>query len=301
MQRLLTWLQPALALAGLLGAAASGLPYVAGFGHHPYNCWAQVLPCIVYSKADLPAGILAVGLSLVLLGAFTAVAILHVLEKRRLFLYFLLVIAAVYWVFFIVVGGGFFVVAYQISAGCVIVACLAAVTRQLGATRFPIVPALIVVGSSVPIWVISGYAALSLAPCMPFLFPICVPQIQPAPPDARDSLVYAIPTPEDAAGNSIGFDHFTADELNRIHQGSRLRPLRFVNANTPSTRADIVSVNPIDYFTWGAVALSTSRRCYAIVVVHGRFYYGVLPAGSECVGSSATPATVTATTWPAAS
>jgi len=81
-----------------------------------------------------------------------------------------------------------------------------------------------------------------------------------------------------------------------------------VTADTPSTRLDIVSVNPIDRFTWGAVALSSSSRCDAILIVYdpaiARFhvpqnYFSVLPAGSACVGSAATPATVTGRLWSA--
>jgi hypothetical protein len=301
MHTLLKWLEPVLAVGGLTAAAFGGLPYLAGYGHHPYNCLAQVLPCVVYSKPDFAAGIVAVALSLVLLGAFTAVAILDVLEKRRLFLYVLLAIAATYWVALIVVAGGFFVEPYQISADCLVVACLAAVIRRLGRNRSAVKPASIAVGSSVGIWCISGFAAWSLAPCL-FAFFACIPQIHPLPPDAWNSLEYAVPTAYDSSGNFIGFDRFTADELNRIHQGSRLRSLHFVNADTPSTGPAIVSVNSIDRFTWAAVALSTGGRCYSILVSYGRLLdrYGVLPAGSPCVGSAATPATVTATAWPAA-
>jgi hypothetical protein len=303
MQKFLTWLEPAFAVAGLLAAAASGLSYIADYGHHDYACWGQLLPCIINTKADISAGIPGVWLSLGLLAGFTTVAVLHALDQRRLFLYALLVIGAAYLVAFIVVEGGFFVDAYQISAVCVMVACLAAITRQLGARRLRIKPALLAVSSLVVLWFFSGLGAFALAPRNLFW-----PLIPSEPPDAQDSLTFAVPNGWDASGTFIGFDRFTADELNRIHQGSKLRPLRFVTADTPSTRLDIVSVNPIDRFTWGAVALSSSGRCDAILIVYdpaiARFhvpqnYFSVLPAGSACGGSAATAATVTGRQWSA--
>jgi len=157
------------------------------------------------------------------------------------------------------------------------------------------------VSSLVVLWLFSGVGAFALAPRDLFW-----PLIPSEPPDAQDSLRFAVPAGWDASGTFIGFDRFTADELNRIHQGSKLRPLRFVTAGTPSTRLDTVSVNPIDRFTWGAVALSSSGRCDAILIVYdpaiARFhvpqnYFSVLPTGSACVGSAATPATVTGRTW----
>ncbi|TMD68703.1 MAG: hypothetical protein E6I84_01035 [Chloroflexi bacterium] len=262
MQKFMTWLEPASAVAGLLAAAAGGLPYLADYGHHEYACWGQLLPCIINTKADIPAGVPGIWLSLGLLAGFTTVAFLHALQLRRLFHYALLVIGAAYLVAFIVVEGGFFVAAYQISAVCVMVACLAAITRQIGVRRLRIKRAGLAVSSLVVLWLFSGVGAFALAPRDLFW-----PLIPSEPPDAQDSLRFAVPTGWDASGTFIGFDRFTADELNRIHQGSKLRPLRFVTAGTPSTRLDIVSVNPIDRCTWGAVALSSSGRCDAILTV----------------------------------
>ena len=40
------------------------------------------------------------------------------------------------------------------------------------------------------------------------------------PPGAESSLEHSVPAPDDGKGRFLGYDRFTADELNRIHQGS---------------------------------------------------------------------------------
>jgi len=185
----------------------------------------------------------------------------------------------------------------RISAVCVLVSCLVAITRQVGPKRKPFAPAFVALCSLAALWFFGGIMAFSQAPGQGFLR-----AIPSSPPDAEDTLSYAEPKAWNAKGNFIGFDRFTAEELNRIHQGRQLRPLHFVNAETPSTGLDIVSVNAIDRFTWGAAVLSSDGRCDAVLLVYDARWaffrtpdehFTVLPAGTACVGSAATPATVT--------
>jgi hypothetical protein len=120
-------------------------------------------------------------------------------------------------------------------------------------------------------------------------------------PYAVTALQRSVPDPWTPSGEFLGMSHFTAAELNRIHQGAGWGPIKFVDANTPSSRPDEVSVNPTDYYTWGAAAKSArDRRCYIIVFVfertnpkHGGTRYGRLPKGSRCVGSAAIPTMAT--------
>lgn len=124
-------------------------------------------------------------------------------------------------------------------------------------------------------------------------------------PGATSSLLYALPTPSES-GIFDGYDMFTSGELNRRQHGHDFRQIRYVDATEASTGPGVVSVNPIDRFTWGAAALSDQdQRCYAILVEadrsqpqYGTTRYGRLPEGSPCVGSSATPATVGSNDWP---
>jgi hypothetical protein len=121
------------------------------------------------------------------------------------------------------------------------------------------------------------------------------------PPYAESALQWAVPNPWMSDGRYIGMTHFTAAELNRIHQGSKWGPINFVDADVPSTRPDQISVNAIDDNTWGAAAYSVrAKRCYLIVTVgdrtdhrYGSTFYGRLPAGATCVGLAATPANAT--------
>ena len=53
--------------------------------------------------------------------------------------------------------------------------------------------------------------------------------------------------------------------------GSGWGRITYVSANVPSTRPDLVSVNPIDDYTWGAAARSVrDGRCHVIVIVSDR-------------------------------
>jgi hypothetical protein len=66
----------------------------------------------------------------------------------------------------------------------------------------------------------------------------------------------------------------------------------------------MVSVNPIDQYTWGAAAYSVRmNRCYLILTAldpsnpkHGNTFYGRLAQGAHCVGLAATRQTVTSPT-----
>ena len=76
--------------------------------------------------------------------------------------------------------------------------------------------------------------------------------------------------------------------------------------DVPSTGPDVVSVNVVDDFTWGAAALSDQTdRCYVIVTAidrdmpqFGGTRHGWLPKGEACLGASAVPARVTSSDWP---
>ena len=98
-----------------------------------------------------------------------------------------------------------------------------------------------------------------------------------------------------------GLTHFTAAELNRTHHGAEWGPITYVGADTPSTRPDMVSVNPIDDYTWGAAAHSVRDGwCYLILMLddrtnpnYGSTHYGRLSPGARCVGSAVTAQTAT--------
>lgn len=125
-------------------------------------------------------------------------------------------------------------------------------------------------------------------------------------PGAQSSLEIASPDPWLPSGAFGGYTRFTADELNRIKQGHDLRSIRHVPADQASTGPSVVSVNPIDDFTWGAAALSDETgRCYLTLVAHehqrpefGGTYYGWLAKNEPCVGAKAVPDRVTSSDWP---
>ncbi|HET7486892.1 MAG TPA: hypothetical protein VFJ85_03125 [Acidimicrobiales bacterium] len=101
-----------------------------------------------------------------------------------------------------------------------------------------------------------------------------------------------------SAGRYMGYERFTADELNR-RPPRESTGLRFVGPDRPSTEPAVVSVHPIDHYTWGA-ASGGGGECVVLVSVdqpddpqYGTTRYGVLPAGTPCTGSNATTATAT--------
>ncbi|HKA11229.1 MAG TPA: hypothetical protein VKI99_12255 [Candidatus Dormibacteraeota bacterium] len=124
------------------------------------------------------------------------------------------------------------------------------------------------------------------------------------PPYAESALQWATPDPREQRDPSAGLVEFTAARLQQLKHGSGWGPIDYVPADVPSTRPHIVSVNPIDKYTWGAAAYSVrAGRCYLILVAedprnpeYGATYYGRLPARESCVGSAATRASVTSTT-----
>ena len=301
MKKLILWVEPVTAAAALVLAGAAGLPYLAGYGHHHYACWGPILPCIVNSKADLPAGVVTVAVSLAILAGLTVLAALHTRLRRRLLLWLLLVVAAVYWLGFVLVEAGIFVLPYALSGACVLATCAAAIAVKVPLQGLRLRHWLVLLGGSILLWFVTSLASAVLAD------PIGLgPGIASGPPDAQDSLLFAMPSGRDSAGAYVGLDRFTAAELNRIHEGVELRPLRFISADMSSTGPDVVSVNPIDRYTWAAVALSSRGICYAILSVddranpnYGSTYFGRLPHAAACVGSAASPATVTGREWPA--
>jgi hypothetical protein len=116
-------------------------------------------------------------------------------------------------------------------------------------------------------------------------------------PSAESALLWAAPNPWDASGRFTSLRHFSAAELNHLHAGDQLGPIRFVAADVASTRPDVVSVNPIDDATWGAASYSVrAHRCYLMLVVaepghpaSTSVLFGRLPDGAACVGLAATP------------
>ena len=125
-------------------------------------------------------------------------------------------------------------------------------------------------------------------------------------PGAQSSLWAAWPTARDDSGRFLGYSRFDATELNRIQQGRELRAIRYVGPDVPSTGPDVVSVNVVDDFTWGAAALSDENgHCYLMLHVTDRerpelepAFFERLPRGEPCLGASAVPERVRASDWP---
>ena len=112
-----------------------------------------------------------------------------------------------------------------------------------------------------------------------------------------NALLWSLP----AASDLAGLDTATAQELDRRNQGRDINDrLRFVDARTPSSGNLVVSVNPIDRFTWSATALASNHRCYALLVALdrnnprlGTTLFAKFPGGTPCEAERATPETVT--------
>lgn len=84
------------------------------------------------------------------------------------------------------------------------------------------------------------------------------------PPDANTSLWAAVPDPWSSSGDYAGLARFTADELNRVRHGSEYVDITstYVPGGVPSTGSAVVSVNPMNDYTWGAAALSLRGCAY---------------------------------------
>ena len=80
-----------------------------------------------------------------------------------------------------------------------------------------------------------------------------------------NSLAWSLPEPPQN-GTFVGFQNDGASALTAAHTGQQFGHITFVPANVASHDYLTVSVNPIDRFTWSAVAESTNGRCYAILV-----------------------------------
>jgi len=121
---------------------------------------------------------------------------------------------------------------------------------------------------------------------------------------AESALQWAVPDPRDQRDPSAGLTEFTAPRLQSLKHGAEWGPIDYVEADTRSTRPEMVSVNPIDRFTWGAAAYSVrASRCYVILVAndpanpeYGSTYYGRLPRGALCVGAAVSRTSATSTT-----
>lgn len=126
------------------------------------------------------------------------------------------------------------------------------------------------------------------------------------PPYAESALQWATPDPRDEKDPNAGLTQFTAARLQQLRHGAEWGPIQYVPGDVPSTRPDMVSVNPIDRYTWGAAAYSVrAARCYLILVAldpnnprYGSTYYGRLARGTSCVGLAASKTSVTSTTEP---
>jgi hypothetical protein len=115
-----------------------------------------------------------------------------------------------------------------------------------------------------------------------------------------NALTWGSPDPWARDGTFRGYEWATASELARTDQGKGFgHKIRFVAADRPSTGNLVVSVHPIDHFTWAATALASNGRCYAVLVAHNRTHpkYGTthearFPRGTPCKAELATRASV---------
>ncbi|MEX2268864.1 MAG: hypothetical protein WEA75_09280 [Acidimicrobiia bacterium] len=114
-----------------------------------------------------------------------------------------------------------------------------------------------------------------------------------------NALTWASPDPW-AGDRFRGYEWATASELERIDQTKGFgHEVTFVPADKASTGNLVVSVNPIDHFTWSAVAKVSNDRCYALIVVHNRNdpelgseRYARFAPGAPCRAELATRETV---------
>jgi hypothetical protein len=122
--------------------------------------------------------------------------------------------------------------------------------------------------------------------------------------NATCSLDFALPSPWTKAHNFIPLTTFNVEYLNSHREGRRAE-IHYVDAHVASDGPGVVSVNPIDDFTWGAAAKSRKTgRCFLILAQHdradpglGTTKYGELSQQAPCVGSAAIPEKVTLENW----
>jgi hypothetical protein len=119
-----------------------------------------------------------------------------------------------------------------------------------------------------------------------------------------NALSWVAPEPRSAS-----YEWATADELMRsgkqAERAEQGKDVRIVDARTESTGNLVVSVNPIDAYTWAAVAQSNNGRCYAILVYsdpenprYGGTHKAELPRSTPCKAEHASPQTVRSTELP---
>lgn len=94
----------------------------------------------------------------------------------------------------------------------------------------------------------------------------------------------------------------TASELNRTQPQRPDYPLtvKYVDADVVSNSESMISVHPIDPYTWAAVALGSDGRCYGLLSAldpdhptYGSTFYARFPPRTPCRGSEATMQSVT--------
>lgn len=159
-------------------------------------------------------------------------------------------------------------------------------------------------------WIALGIALLTLISPSVFVVKAVIPYLgSGATIEDRRSATATLqrlpPDPYDASGQFQGLASFTAERLNGMNEDP-VRGITFVSADEPSTGPTVVSVNPIDDYTWGAAALSArSGVCYLTLLAidreNTRLFHskrGWLPPGSKCVGKAATEQTVPMRTGP---
>lgn len=118
---------------------------------------------------------------------------------------------------------------------------------------------------------------------------------------AQSVLETAVPDPWSTSGQYLGLLRFDANELNRIHQGSKFGHILYVPSTQASGRPSEVSVNAVDEYTWGAASYSIrAKACFVILVQHdiadprhGINRYGRLRSEMSCLGKAATVETAT--------
>lgn len=159
---------------------------------------------------------------------------------------------------------------------------------------------LMIVATAGSVFVLSGVWEFACNPigvggnCMPWV---------PQEPFAENTLLGAGPN-----GFDLPMDRYTADYLNQTHPGEEwtIGKVRYVDADTASAGPTVVSVNPVDRYTWGAATYDTRRRrCYLIRwgsdrrnPEYGGARFDVLTPGERCVGSAITATRPMAGDWP---
>lgn len=122
---------------------------------------------------------------------------------------------------------------------------------------------------------------------------------------AQFNLEESIPVPWTSNGEYIPLTKFTPADLNGAQPWWDVRRRAYVPADIASDRSSVISINPIDDFTWGAAAFSNRRAlCYLVLLAidpndpnHSETFYGILPHRSKCFGSFARRDTVRSQRW----